>query len=231
MSGRQSHDNEPWDKLSSQRLAAFNGNGTGKQRAAPRRPSNMARVNRPPNTPRIARPQREEPKPHSWRRRLLTWSIIFIVCALLACGIGFAAVNFFTALNAAQGPANAVTGFLSAVESQSYSDAFQDLAPTLTIQITQQQFTQQAQNDDRCYGPVTDYSEVANSATTSTDDKTQSFTYNVTRTLNGKASTYQMHLTLQQDTSGNWKVASYGNGNSSNNGTTNDLGPGQPPCS
>ncbi len=229
MSGRQSHDNETWDKLSSQHLAAFSGNGTGKQRSVPQRPSNMARVNRPPNTPRIARPQREEPKPRSLRRRLFTWSIVFIVCALLACGIGYAAVNFFSAINAEQGPANAVTSFLSSVENQSYSDAFQDLAPTLTIQITQQQFTQQAQNDDRCYGPVTDYSEVANSSTTSADGKTQGFTYTITRTLNGKANAYQLRLSLQQDTSGNWKIASYGPVNS-NNGTTNDLGPGSPPC-
>ena len=228
MPGRQSQDNEPWDTSSSQRLAAFNGNGTGKQRSIPQRPSNMARVNRPPNTPRVARPQREEPKPRSWRRRTLTWSIVFIVCALLACGIGYAAVNFFTALNASQGPANTVTDFLSNLQSQNYTNAFNDLAPTLTIQITQQQFTQQAQDDDRCYGPVTDYSEVANSATTSTDGKTQGFTYTITRTLNNKPGTYQLHLTLQQDTSGNWKISSYSNGSSSN---SNDLGPGSPPCS
>lgn len=228
MSGRQGQDNVPWDRSSSQRLAAFNGNGTGKQRSIPQRPSNMARMNRPPNTPRIARPQREGSKPRSVRRRLFIWGFVFIICALLACGIGYAAVNFFSAINASQGPANTVTDFLSNLQSQNYNSAFNDLAPTLTIQMTSQQFTQQAQNDDRCYGPVTDYSEVANSATTSTDDKTQSFTYNITRTLNGKAKTFQMHISLQQDsTTSNWRISSYGNGSS----TTNDLGPGQPPCS
>lgn len=233
MPGRQGQDNEPWDKYSSQRLAAYNGNGTGKQRSVPRRPSNMARTNRPPNTPRIARPQREEPKPRSVRRRLLVWGFVFIVCALLACGIGYAAVNFFSAINAEQGPANTVTDFLSNLQSQNYNAAFNnDLAPTLTMPMTPQQFTQQAQEDDQCYGTVTDYSEVANSATSSTspDGKTkiQSFTYNITRTLNGKAKTYQMHITLQQDTTtGNWKISNYDNGSS----TTNDLGPGQPPCS
>ena len=232
MPGRQGQDNESWDKSSSQRLAAFNGNGTGKQRAVPQRPSNMARMDRPPNTPRIARPQREATKPHRVRRRLLIWSFVFIICALLACGIGYAAVNFFAAINASQGSANTVTDFLSNLQSQNYNSAFNDLAPTLTIPMTPQQFTQQAQNDDRCYGQVTDYSEVANSATTSTspDGKTitQSFTYNITRTLNGKAKTYQMHISLQQDTTtSKWRIISYNNGSS----TTNDLGPGQPPCS
>ncbi len=231
MSGRQGRDNEPWDTSSSQRLAAYNGNGTGKQRSIPRRPANMARVDRPPNTPRVARPQREEPRPRSTRKRLLTWCIVFIVCALLACGIGYAAVNFFSALNASQGSANTVTDFLSNLQSQNYDNAFNDLAPTLTIQMTQQQFTQQAQNDDHCYGPVTDYNEVANSATTSSDGKTQSYTYNITRTLNTKPGTYQMHLTLQQDTGGNWKISSYGSGTSSTTSNSSDLGPGQPPCS
>ncbi len=227
MPGRQGQDNEPWDRYSSQRLAAFNGNGTGKQRSIPQRPSNMARINRPPNTPRVSRPQREEPKPRKVRRRLLVWGIVFIVCALLACGIGYAAVNFFSALSASQGSANTVTDFLSNLQNQNYTTAFNDLAPTLTIQMTPQQFQAQAQDDDRCYGKVTDYSEVANSATTSTDGKTQSFTYNITRTLNGTAKTYQMHISLQQDNTSNWKISSYGNGSS----TTNDLGPGQPPCS
>lgn len=228
MPGRQGQDNEPWDKFSSQRLAAYNGNGTGKQRAIPQRPSNRTRINRPPNTPRIARPQREEPKPRNVRRRLLVWGIVFIVCALLACGIGYAAVNFFKGISANQQQANTVTDFLSNLQSQNYNAAFNnDLAPTLTVPMTPQQFTQQAQEDDHCYGPVTDYSEVANSATTSTDGKTESFTYNITRTLSGKAKTYQMHITLQQDSTGNWKISSYGNGSS----TTNDLGPGQPPCS
>ena len=227
MPGRQGSDNEPWDKLSSQRLAAYNGNGTGKQRAIPQRPSNMSRMNRPPNTPRVARPQREESKPRSVRRRLFIWSFVFIICALLACGIGYAAVNFFAAINASQGPANTVTDFLSNLQSQNYNTAFNDLAPTLTIQMTAQQFTQQAQEDDHCYGPVTDYSEVGDSAVTSTDGKTQSYAYNITRTLSGKAKTYQMHITMQQDSTGSWKISNYGNGSS----TTNDLGPGQPPCS
>ncbi len=236
MPGRQGQDNEPWDKYSSQRLAAFNGNGTGKQRSIPQRPSNMTRTNRPPNTPRIARPQREEPKRGNGRRRLLVWGFVFIVCALLACGIGYAAVNFFSAINASQGPANTVTDFLSNLQSQNYNSMFNnDLDSTLTYQTTPQQFTQQAQEDDRCYGQVTDYSEVANSAITGTapdgKTKTQSFTYNITRTLHGKANTYQMHISLQQDSNtGNWRISSYGNGGNGSS-TTNDLGPGQPPCS
>ncbi len=228
MPGRQGQDNEPWDKYSSQRLAAFNGNGTGKQRSIPQRPSNMTRIHRPPNTPRVSRPQREEPKPRNGRRRLLVWGVVFIICALLACGIGYAAVNFFSAINASQGPANTVTDFLSNLQNKNYTTAFNDLAPTLTIQMTPQQFQEQALDDDRCYGQVTDYSEVANSANTSTDGKTQSFNYNITRTLNGTAKTYQMHISLQQDsTTGNWRISSYGNGSS----TTNDLGPSQPACS
>lgn len=228
MPGRQSQDNEPWDKYSSQRLAAYNGNGTGKQRAVPQRPPRMSRVDRPPNTPRVARPQRQEQKPKNRRKRLLIWIIAFVVCALLACGIGFAAVNYFQALGASQGPANTTTDFVSSLQGQSYAHAFNDLAPTLTIQMTPQQFQQQAQEDDQCYGPVTDYSEVGDSATTSTDGKTQTYIYNITRTLSGKARAYQMHIALQQDSSGTWRITSYSPDSST---TTNDLGPGQPPCS
>src|SRR2546423_12206601 len=93
MQGRQG----PRDRPFNQYPADFN--GTGKQRAIPRRPPNIARIDHPPVTQRIARPQREAPRKKSLRRRILFWGIVFVVAGALACGIGFTAVNFFAALN------------------------------------------------------------------------------------------------------------------------------------
>jgi len=93
MQGRQG----PRDRPFNQYPADFN--GTGKQRAIPRRPPNMARIDHPPVTQRIARPQREAPRKKSLRRRILFWGIVFVVAGALACGIGFTAVNFFAAIN------------------------------------------------------------------------------------------------------------------------------------
>jgi hypothetical protein len=121
MQGRQ----EPRDRPFNQYPADFN--GTGKQRAIPRRPPNMARIDHPPETPRVARPQREVPRQKSWRRRILFWGIVFVVAGALACGIGYAAVNFFAATNATAGGAVTATDFLSALSNQNYDQAYNDL--------------------------------------------------------------------------------------------------------
>ncbi|HZR39355.1 MAG TPA: hypothetical protein VFB12_04520, partial [Ktedonobacteraceae bacterium] len=93
--------------------------------------------------------------------------------------------------------------------------AYQDLGPAITLHLSLQQFTQQAQNLDRCYGPITTYPEVQDSATN--QGNSQSYTYNISRSKLTKP--YQLRLTLQQDpdANNNWKIVDYGN----------DLGPGQ----
>ncbi len=76
-----------------------------------------------------------------------------------------------------------------------------------------------AQADDHCYGQVTDFNEQQGSATTSADNTTQSYTYDMTRSKLAK--TYPLTLTLQKTPDGDWDIISYDN---------NDLGPAPPTC-
>jgi hypothetical protein len=216
MSGRQ--DQEPRDSIDRQYLADVN--GTGKQRAIPRRPPNMARIERPPATSRVARPQREAPRRRSWLRRLIFWGVVLVVCGALACGIGFAAVNYFAAINAGTGQAQTATDFLTALSNQNYDQAYNDLDAIITVQVAPDDFKQQAQATDKCYGVVTNYSEVQDSAVQN-NAHSYSFSYTITRSK--LARPYTLRLTLQQNSYGDWKVSSYG--------VNNDLGPGQLPCS
>ncbi len=217
MQGRQGSGKEPKDWFASPELAAVN--GMGKHRTIPQRPPGMARVDQPPPTRRVGRPQYQQPAPKNWRRRILVLGVIFIGCALLACGIGYAAVNLINATNTASGGATVAADFLGAISSQNYDEAYSNLGAVITVQITSDEFKQQAENDDRCYGLVTGYTEVPGSASVNDGTHSQSYTYSVTRKK--LSHPYQMRLTLQQDpTTGNWTVTSYGN----------DLGPGQPPC-
>lgn len=219
MQGRQGPDEEFWQQATGQHYALSNGNGnsTGKRRAEPRRPANMPRVQRPPTTPRVGRPQRSESPRKHWRRRALIWGIVLVICAFLACFISYAAVNFFNATSATSNAAQAATGFLTAVQEKDYHTAYNDLAATVTIGMPENQFTQQSQLYDTCYGPVTGYSEVAGSA--SVQNNSQSYSYTITRSK----LTYTLQLTLQQDDQGNWKVSSFGN--------SNNLGPATPGAS
>jgi len=220
MPERQGQGNDSWDRLSSGPLAATN--GTGKQRAIPRRPPGMSRVDRPPQTPRVGRPQRQAPRPGRGRR-LLILGLVFLACGLLAWAIGFAIVNYFIGIGASSGAANTASDFLTNLASQDYNQAYKDLDPTITLQTAPDDFTAQARQDDSCYGTVNTFNEVEGSATTSADNATQSFIYTITRT---KAKSYQLHLTLHKDNYGNWYITSYGDG--SNNG--NNLAPGLPTC-
>jgi hypothetical protein len=216
MQGRQ--DQEPRDRSSRQYPVDLN--GTGKQRAIPRRPPNMARVESPPATSRVARPQREAPRKKHWGRRLIFWGVVFVVCGALACGIGFAAVNYFAAINAGTGPAQTATDFLSALNNQNYDQAYNDLDAIITVQVAPDDFKQQAQTADKCYGVVTNYSEVQDSAV---QNNAHSYSFGYTITRSKLAKPYILPITLLQGSYGDWKVSSYG--------VNNDLGPGQLPCS
>lgn len=217
MQGRPGQDSEPWDRFSSDQLPSAN--GTGKRRAIPQRPPTMTRVDHPPAARRVARPQRQASPPSIWRRRLLILLGVFVVCGLLAWGIGYALVNFFIAINSSAGAASTASDFLANLSNRNYDQAYNDLDATITLNLTKDAFGKQAAKDDSCYGPITQFTEVENTATAS--GNTQSFTYSITR--KNLARPYQLQLTLQKDSSSEWNITNYGN--------NNDLGPGQPPCS
>ena len=218
MQGRQSPGYDPWDRSSGKLLAATNGNGSGKQRAIPQRPPGMTRVEHPPQSTRVARPQRQPKPPKSWGRRLLVFAIVFVACGLIAFAIGFALVNYFTGIGNSAGAANNISDFMLAIKHQNYDQAYNDLDAKITISATNDEFKQMALADDHCFGQVTDFNEVPGSATTSADNTTQSYTYVVTR--NKLTKTYKLILTTQKDPDGNWDITSYGN----------DLGPTTPTC-
>ena len=218
MQGRQGSGYNPWDRSSGKLVAATNGNGNGKQRAIPQRPPGRTRVEHPPQSTRVARPQRQPKPPKSWWRRLLIFAIVFVTCGLIAFAIGFALVNYLTGIGNSAGAANTATDFMLALKSQNYDQAFNDLDAKITISVTKDEFKQMALADDHCFGQVTDFNEVPGSAITSADNTTQSYTYDVTR--NKLTKTYKLTLTLQKDPDGNWDITSYGG----------DLGPTTPTC-
>ena len=214
MAGSRGQDNEP-NQPFAHRLAPTN--GTGKHRAAPQRPAGMTRIDieRAPLAPRVAHPKRES-QPTNWRRLLLIIVGLFIICSVLACVIGFAAANFISASNASSGAATTTADFLQQLSTRNYDKAFDDLGANINVQTTQDEFTREAQRDDTCYGPVTNYTEVPGSATNA--NNTQTYAYTITRSKLSKP--YQLKLTLQQDNYGDWKITNYGA----------DLGPELPTC-
>ena len=217
MQGRQDSGKGPKEWFVSPEPASVN--GRGKRRAIPQRPPGMIRVDQPPPARRVARPQYQAPTAKNRRRRLFWLGAIFVISGLLACGIGYAAVNLINAANTASGGAAAAADFLAALSSRNYDEAYSDLGAAITVQITSEEFKQQAMNYDNCYGSITNYTQVPGSASVDDSAHTQSYTYNITRQRLKKP--YQLRLTLQEDTTtGNWAVTGYGN----------DLGPGLTKC-
>jgi hypothetical protein len=216
MQGRQSQGYGPWNRSPGESLASAN--GSGKQRAIPQRPPGMTRINQPPQTPRVSRPQRQNRTFKSWRRRLLVPGLVLLACGLLAWGIGYALVNYFVGIGSSAGASNTATDFLLALKDANYNQAYNDLDAKITISLTKDAFQQMALADDHCYGQVTDFNEEAGSATTSADNNSQSYIFDVSRSKLPK--TYKLTLTLQKDPDGNWDITSYGD----------DLGPATPTC-
>ncbi len=213
MQERPEHGGESEDDSYSKRLAALNGlNGTGKLRVPPQRPPGMTRVEQPPQTPRVSRPVRTPAK--RLGRGLLILGGVILLCTIGACLFGYSlGSNFLASLGASSGAATTANDFLTSVSKHDYESAYNDLGGAVTMQLTLEQFEQQAQQDDTCYGGMKGYTEVPNSAVV--QGNVQSYAYTISR---AKISTaYQLRLTLQQDleASNIWKVTSYGG----------DLGP------
>ncbi|GHO43134.1 hypothetical protein [Ktedonospora formicarum] len=206
MQGRQGREGEAWEKLASRKMAALN--GTGKVPAIPQRPPGMTRIDQPPPTQRVGRPKREAPQPKRIRKFVFVGAAVLLICAVIAFFVG---MNLFQGIAASSGPARTTTQFLTALSAKDYASAYSNLGPSITIQISQDEFARQGQADDKCYGPISDYPEVADSATST--DTSQTYTYNIKR--EGLKESYKWTITLQKDQDGTWKISDYGN----------DLGP------
>jgi hypothetical protein len=215
MQGRQDQGGS-MDRSSDPELPSLN--GTSKHRAIPQRPPGMARLDTPPQVRRVPRPQRKSERPERTHRLLLILCCVLIVAAVIA---GITGYIIGIALSQSSGAGVVATSFLAALSRKDYTQAYEDLGPAITIPTTQDQFIAQATAMDRCYGPITQYPEVMDSATN--QDNIQTYTYTITRSkLSPK---YQMRIQLHQASDDNkqWKITDYG--------TT--LGPGQhaPACS
>jgi hypothetical protein len=228
MEGRYGQGGDPWTPEDRKR-AALNGNGTSKHAAlngtskhvVPQRPPGMIRVEMPPAAPRVARPKRQAATPGNRRRTLLTLGAIFLACIVVAFIASYIAANVIHSLSVVNGAATTATDFLTQLSGPhpNYEKAYADLGPNITLQLSDTAFAQQAQANDACFGMITSYSEVPNSATV--QGSSQTYTYKITRSKPG-IKPYQLQLSLQQDQNdgNNWRITSYGN----------SLGPGQPTC-
>jgi hypothetical protein len=216
MPGRKEQDKYPWERGVSAGSDSLN--GTGSQRSIPRRPPGLARVDTPPAVPRVNRPQRQNKPPKSFRRRLLVFFGALVILGILIFAIVYGITNFVIGASSSAGAASTAADFLGNLQIQNYSQAYQDLDATLTVNMQPKDFQQMAMADDKCYGLITDYTEVSQSATTSADGNTQSFTYTMTRSKLSK--TYPLTLTLGKDTNGTWDITNFGP----------DLGPAPPPA-
>ena len=209
MQGQPGKNNKSWDRdrenererLTRTRLAAIT--ATGQHQATPQRPPGMTRLTTPPDTPRVTRPQRETVPPNKVRRRIIVLGSVFAIAAIIACAVG---VLLARGMIQSSGPASVMNDFFNGISSNNYEQAYQDLGPAITLQLNQQDFIKQAQDLDRQYGPITDYQEVANSATN--QDNSQSYTFTITRSKLKKP--YTLHFVLQQDPNEVWKISNYG---------------------
>lgn len=206
MQGRQERGGDSWEKLASRKMAALN--GTGKVPAIPQRPPGMTRINQPPPTQRVGRPKREAPPPRRLRKFVFIMSAVLLICAVIAFFVG---MRLFQGIAESSGPASVNANFLTSLSSKDYAEAYRTLGPSITIQVSQDEFIRQAQTDDKCYGVITDFPEKEGSAVTT--DTSQSYTYMIKREKLKES--YPLTITLQKDQDGTWKISSYGN----------DLGP------
>lgn len=139
---------------------------------------------------------------------MLFMGIIFLICTLLACVLGGIVFNYINGLNASSGAAVAASDFLSAISGPTpdYHRAFQDLGSNITLSQSEDTISRQFQAQDSCFGLITNYAVVPNSATV--QDSSQSYTYTISRSKLQKP--YQLTLTLEFDKDKNaWKVTHY----------------------
>ncbi len=236
MHGRRGQDDDNWDSWNTSATGSHRFSGetgehqmdeqvrqriadaTGKHRAIPKRPPGLKRFDQPPPNRRVSRPPYRPGRPRRSKRRVLVWIIGLLVGGLVVGIIAYGVTNFFLALGVSSGPANTASDFLSNLQLADYEQAYNDLDGTVTAQLSKNDFMNQAQADDHCYGQITGYSELAGSATSSADGNFQSFTYMITR--NKLSKPYQMRLNLQKSAAGDWSITGYGG----------DLGPAPPTC-
>jgi hypothetical protein len=185
----------------------------------------MDLASRPEKTQRAPRPQHRTQQPRKMHRLLIVLGTVVAIITIISFVIVFLLVG---AINQSTGPTMTAVNFLSSVSNKNYRDAYQYLAPGVTIRINPDEFTRKAGELDNQYGAITNYHENAGSAIVK--NNTQSFTYTITRDKLSK--TYPLTLILQQDPNDSniWKVVDYGTDCNATHCNTTTLGPKSPPA-
>jgi hypothetical protein len=116
-------------------------NGTGKSHATPQHRSNP-NTGQQPVPPRASRNAQRRPARRA-RRGCLIISTLLVCAVIILIIVGI--VNLGRGIGASSQPALVVTDFFTALSQSNYTQAYKDLAPT----ISQAQFTQEAQAADR----------------------------------------------------------------------------------
>lgn len=212
-----------WDKSSSQRIQAAISDRTGQMPAIPKRPPNMKYIHEPPPTSKfkVARPETKPLQPVNRKRQLFIWAGVSAACLIVALVVGIVAWNIYNVSNVTAGSSDTALNFLTALKGQQYDQAYGVMDGSFVIHTSADSFTEQAKDDDRCFGPVTGFTALPTTA--QTQDTTQDYDYNITRSKLAKP--YVLHLTMRQVTDLTtstkiWKITSYGD----------DLGPNIPNC-
>ena len=146
------------------------------------------------------------------RRGVMVSLVLLLLLGLGLCAGSFALYNYFTTRNttptATSGvPAAAAKAddFVNSLANHTYDRAYGDLSTTITNQNSQSQFTQEAQQEDTCYGGVTGDTRMDNNTTAQGNGL--NYVYTLNREKMSKP--YQLHVTLQQDDGGNWQITDY----------------------
>ncbi|MEO8970051.1 MAG: DUF3824 domain-containing protein [Ktedonobacteraceae bacterium] len=147
-----------------------------------------------------------QPPKRSLRWLWITLSIIGGVLVLSCAGCVIASAMGYNFLKTAVvGPTEVANSYYQAIENQDYSQAYSYLADNMQTTsgqtLSQNLYTVAAQAKDTTDGQVTNFTQ---SGFTNSNG-TASLTMTVTR--NGHA--YDVHLKLQQNSSGTWKITSY----------------------
>lgn len=137
---------------------------------------------------------------------------LILLGALALCGIGYFAFSYFTqhnppSLTSADMSKSSVIAntFITDIDHQNYVRAYTELGSSITHQTSQKDFVQQASGEDTCLGTITNSTRLDNSTTI--QGNTIKYIYQMQRSKYNKP--YQLTLTLQPDSAGNWHITDY----------------------
>lgn len=143
-------------------------------------------------------------RPHA---NSLMLSLVLVVASFVFCAaVGLIAVGSYRFFTNKPDPVATAANFWTDMEALQYADAHATyFSPTLRVQQRQDLFVTQAKQADSDFGAIT----AAALASQQVDPTTATLTYHVTRTLSGKATTYDTTLSLQLF-QGAWGISDLG---------------------